>query len=260
MELGLRGKSAIVTGGARSIGKAIVEGLVGEGTNVAIADVLIDMARGVAEQLNSDDVRVFAIKTDVSKKTDVENLTQAALKEFDKIDILVNAAGIIRVTKFLDIEEQEWNQIFDINAKGVYLATRAVAPHMVSRREGKIVNISSRAGKDSVPELSHYGASKFAIIGLTQSIAKELAEYNINVNAICPGNLRNDMWEKISDARSRRTGETEQEIFDKQISTIPLKRMQLPEDIANVALFLCSEVARNITGESINVNGGSLTD
>ena len=260
MELGLSGKVAIVTGGARGIGKSIVEGFAKEGANVVVSDILFDAASDLAEKLGQNGTKTLVVKTDVSKKSDAENLTEATLKEFGKIDILVNAAGIIKNTLLVDIEEEEWDQILNINAKGVYLVTQAVVPHMIAAKKGKIVNISSRSGKDAQAGLSHYGASKFAIIGITQALAKELGPYNINVNAICPGIIRTDMWEIILDARAALSGMPREEIWDKLIETIPLKRPQVSEDIANVVLFPSSDVARNITGEAINVNGGARMD
>ena len=260
MELGLTGKVAIVTGGARGIGKSIVEEFVKERANVVVSDILFDAASELAEKLTQNGANTLVIKTDVSNKSDVESLAEATLKEFGKIDILVNAAAILRDNLLVNIEEEEWDQILNINAKGVYLVTRAVAPHMIAAKQGKIVNISSRSGKDAQAGLSHYGASKFAIIGITQALAKELAPYNINVNAICPGIIRTDMWEIILDARAARSGMPREEIWARMIETIPLNRPQGPEDIANVVLFLSSDIARNITGEVINVNGGARMD
>ncbi|HEY82922.1 MAG TPA: SDR family oxidoreductase [Dehalococcoidia bacterium] len=260
MELGLEGKVAIVTGGARGIGKSIAEGFAREGCNVVISDILSEAAQKTAKNLAQNGIKALAVETDVSQKASADNLAAVTIKEFGRIDILVNAAGIVRDSRFVDIEEEEWDQILNINAKGVYLVTKAVVPHMIAARAGKIVNISSRSGKEAQAGLSHYGASKFAVIGLTQALAKELAEYNINVNAVCPGILHTDMWEKILDARSARTGLPREEIWARMLDTIPLKRPQLPEDIANVVLFLCSEVSRNITGEAINVNGGARMD
>lgn len=260
MELGLKGKVAIVTGGARGIGEGIVEGFAREGASVVISDILLDAAQELAEKLTRSGAKALAVRTDVSQKPDADNLVAATLKEFGRIDILVNGAGIISDIRFVDIEEGEWDRVFDINAKGVYLVTRAVIPHMIAARQGKIVSISSRSGKDAQAGLAHYGASKFAIIGMTQALAKEAAEYNINVNAICPGVLRTDMWDKILDARSERSGVPGEQIFARIIETIPLRRPQDPEDIANMVLFLSSEVARNITGEAININGGVRMD
>ena len=260
MELGLKGKITIVTGGARGIGKSIVEGFAKEGTSVVISDILFDLAQELAEKLTKGGTKALAVKTDVSQKSDADNLSAATLKEFGKIDILVNAAGIVRDTRLVDIEEEEWNQVIDINAKGVYLVTRAVVPHMIAARQGKIVNISSLAGKRGSVGFTHYSASKFAVIGITQTLAGELAEYNINVNAVCPGIVYTAMWEMLLDARAKRQGVSREQIWDEWMEQIPLKRPQTPEDIANVILFLSSEVSENMTGETINVNGGLRMD
>ncbi len=260
MDLGLEGKIAIVTGGAGSIGAAIVEGFVREGSSVVIADNSLDEAKKLAEKLGRGGVKILAIKTDVTKKSDADNLASATLQEFGKVDILINNAGVISDMRFVDIEEEDWDRVNDVNAKGVYLVTRAVVPHMIAARYGKIVNLSSLAGKKGAVGVSHYCASKFAVIGITQSLAYELAEYNINVNAVCPGILRTALWEVLLDARAGRLGLPREEIWDRTIEQIPLKRPQNPEDIANVILFLSSEVSRNMTGEAISVNGGLRMD
>jgi len=260
MDLGLKGKVAVVTGGAGGIGRSIVEEFIREGASVVIGDILHDIAQELAKKLNQSGARATAVKTDATKKSDAENLVATAVKEFGKIDILVNAAGITQDILLVDIDEAAWDRMLEVNAKSVYLTIKAAMPHMVAARYGKIINLSSRSGKEGMPGLSHYAASKFAIIGFTQAVAKELAQYDINVNAVCPGILRTDMWEKILDARSARTGIPREEVWAKVMETIPLKRPQVPEDIASVVLFLSSDVSRNITGEAINVNGGARMD
>lgn len=260
MELGLRGKVAIVTGGAGGIGKSIAEGFAREGADIVIGDLLLEAAQKLAERLNSSGARAIAVRADVTKKSDVDSLIATTMKEFGSIDILVNAAGITQDKWMVEIEEADWDKILEVNAKSVYLTIKAVMPHMMAARYGKIVNISSRSGKEGMPGLSHYAASKFAIIGFTQGVAKELAQYDINVNAVCPGILRTDMWEKILDARSARMGLPREEVWSRAMETIPLKRPQVPEDITNVVLFLSSDVSRNITGEAVSVNGGARMD
>ena len=261
MDLRLEGKVAIVTGGARGLGEAMVAGFAREGASVVIGDILHDKAHDLAGRLSSGKAKVIAVRTDVRKKADADNLAKTALDEFGKIDILVNNAGVVGDYDFLDIEEEEWNRVMDTNAKGVYLVTRAVLPHMIAARYGKIVNISSRAGKNGAPTNSHYSASKFAVIGLTQSLAMAMAKYSININAICPGIVRTQMWEELMDARSKRRGIPREEIFARTVKEVaPMGRPVEPDDIANMVLFLSSDVARNITGESINVNAGSLMD
>jgi NAD(P)-dependent dehydrogenase (short-subunit alcohol dehydrogenase family) len=260
MDLGLRGKVAIVTGGAGGIGAAIVNGFVKEGASVVIADVNLDTVPKLLENAAREGVRISSVRTDVSRKSDAANLVANTLKKFGKIDILVNAAGIYHVFRFIDIEEEEWDQVIDVNAKGVYLVTRAVVPHMIAARQGKIVNISSISGKEALPEESHYVASKFAINGLTQALAKELAEYNINVNAVCPGIVYTSMWEQALVTISKLEGISKEQASNKWIEQIPQKRPQTVEDIASVVLFLSSEVSRNITGEAVSVNGGLRMD
>ena len=261
MDLGLEGKVAIVTGGASGIGEAIVEGFVKEGVHVVIADINGDAAQELAKKLARDKVRILAVKTDVTKKSDADNLAPTALKEFGKIDILVNDAGVgPNFLKLIELEEKDWGRVNDVNVKGTYLVTRAVIPHMIAARHGKIINFSSVAGKEGEADVCAYCASKFAIIGITQSLAKELAEYYINVNAVCPGTVRTAMWERNLDILSKRTGKPREQIFAEWCGTIPLKRPQTPADIANTVLFLSSEVTCNITGEAISVNGGQRMD
>jgi len=260
MNLGLKGKVAIVTGGARGIGGSIVEGFAKEGASVMIGDILFDVAQKLAGKLTKSGTRAIAVRTDVTKKSDFDNLVATTIKEFGKIDILVNAAGITQDILLADIDEAAWDRMLEVNAKSVYLGIKSVMPHMIAARYGKIVNISSRSGKEGQPGLSHYAASKFAIIGFTQATARELAPYDINVNAVCPGILRTDMWEKILDTRSARIGIPREEVWSRAMETIPLKRPQVPEDIASLVLFLSSDVSRNITGEAISVNGGARMD
>jgi meso-butanediol dehydrogenase/(S,S)-butanediol dehydrogenase/diacetyl reductase len=259
MELGLRDKVVIVTGGARGIGAAIASDFVEEGANVIIGDTSVDLAGGLAAKMKGG-AKIMVVRIDVTKKSDAEGLVAKTMNEFGKIEILVNNAGVVQEKLFVDIEEDDWDRINHVNAKGIYLVTKAVVPHMIAARYGKIVNISSRSGKDGQIGLSHYAASKFAVIGLTQALAKELGEYNINVNAVCPGIIRTAMWDKILAARAERQGLPREQIFDNLVRQVPLGRPQDPDDVAKVALFLSSEVSRNMTGEAINVNGGLRMD
>ena len=259
MELGLSDKVVIVTGGAHGIGAAIVSGFVEEGARVIIGDTSVDLAEDLAAKIEGG-AKITVVRIDVTKQSDAQDLVAKTITEFGKIDILVNNAGIVQEKLFVDIEEDDWERINQVNAKGVYLVTKAVVPHMIAAKYGKIVNISSRSGKDGQIGLSHYAASKFAVIGLTQALAKELGGYNINVNAVCPGIIYTYMWDKILASRTERQGLPSQQIFDNLVKQIPLGRPQNPDDIAKVVLFLSSEVSRNITGEAINVNGGLRMD
>ncbi|MFC1957069.1 SDR family NAD(P)-dependent oxidoreductase, partial [Chloroflexota bacterium] len=202
MELSLKGEVAIVTGGASGMGTAIAEGFAREGVDVVIADIDLDIAQKLSKKLRDYGVRATAIKTDVTKKSDAYNLVSTTLKQFGKIDTLVNDAGVTSNIFLTDLEEEEWDRINNVNIKGIYLVTRAVIPYMISQRSGKIISIASIAGKEGIAGQTHYCSSKFAVIGFTQALAKELGEYNINVNAVCPGLVRTPMWPKLLDDMS----------------------------------------------------------
>lgn len=261
LELGLQGKVAIVTGGAMGMGRACIEGFVKEGVNSIIADLQIEKAERIANKLSRDKARVIAIETDVSKQADVVECASRTMKEFGKIDILVNNAGVgSQNIDFINLPEEQWDLLNRVNAKGVFLMTKAVLPHMIAAKYGKIINFSSLYGKEAFPLAVDYCASKFAVIAITQSVAKEHAQYNINVNAVCPGIVRTDIWDNILSILSKRTGEHPDEIWRKTVESIPLKRPQTTEDVANVVLFLSSDISKNITGESISINGGMKMD
>jgi NAD(P)-dependent dehydrogenase (short-subunit alcohol dehydrogenase family) len=204
--------------------------------------------------------KLIRVKTDVTIASETFNLVKTTLAEFGKIDILVNNAGVQRVSRLIDMEERVWDFINKVNAKGVYLMTKAVVPHMIASRYGKIVNISSGAGREGYAGFSHYCASKFAVIGFTQSLAKELAEFDINVNAVCPGIVRTQMWEGMLDDFTQSEKIPREEIFEKWVQEIPLRRPQTGDDIANAVLFLCSDISRNITGQKFGIDGGLRMD
>jgi meso-butanediol dehydrogenase/(S,S)-butanediol dehydrogenase/diacetyl reductase len=241
----LDGRVAVVTGGARGIGRAIVDALAVRGADVVVADLEPDLA--------GDEK---AVRVDVTDEASVRDLVRDVIERHGRLDILVNNAGVSRSLPFVDIDEAEWDRVFDVNVKGVYLACRAVVPHMMQRRSGKIVNISSMVGKEAIPLFVHYSASKFAVLGLTQGLAKEMAPYDVNVNAVCPGVVRTPLWEPLLDQLSATKGITRDQAFDEFVSGIPLGRPQEPEDIGEVVAFLASDRARNMTGQGINVTGG----
>jgi meso-butanediol dehydrogenase / (S,S)-butanediol dehydrogenase / diacetyl reductase len=261
MLLGIKDKVVIVTGGARGIGAAIVRSFVEEEANVVLGDITIDETWGFVDELGRSGSRVLPIRIDITKQSDVENLVSTAMGMHGKIDILVNNAGVCHNVTFLDISEEEWDQVNSVNAKGTYLVTKAVLPHMISAKQGKIVNIASVAGKEGFEGHAHYCASKFAVIGLTQALAKEVAGHNINVNAVCPGILRTQMWEGMLDTLTLRENRPKDEILNSWVDRlIPLKRLQTPQDIANAVLFLSSDVSKNMTGQSVCVDGGIRMD
>jgi meso-butanediol dehydrogenase / (S,S)-butanediol dehydrogenase / diacetyl reductase len=252
----LEGKVAIVTGGAKGIGRGIVDALAAHGASVVIADLDLDGATAAADALARQGAGAQALSLDVTSWDDNRRLVRDVLEANGQIDILVNNAGVSKSIPFVDIDEAEWDRVFDVNVKGVYLATRAVLPHMIERRYGKIVNLSSMVGKEAIPLFVHYSASKFAVIGMTQGVAKEVAEYGINVNAVCPGVVRTPLWEPLLDQLAANKRITRDEAFAEFIAGIPLGRPQDPEDIGEVVAFLASEKSRNMTGQGINVTGG----
>jgi acetoin reductase-like protein len=255
--LDLLGKVAVVTGGAKGIGRGIVEALARHGATVVVADVDGEEATRTAEAVDAvEGARIVGRRLDVTSWEDDQRLVAELLEELGQIDILVNNAGVSRGIPFLDIDEAEWDRVFDVNVKGVYFATRAVLPHMIGRRSGRVVNLASMVGKEAIPLFVHYSASKFAVMGITQGVAKEVAEHGITVNAVCPGVVRTPLWEPLLDQLSAEKGITRDEAFAEFIDGIPLGRPQEPEDIGEVVAFLASDKARNMTGQGINVSGG----
>jgi NAD(P)-dependent dehydrogenase (short-subunit alcohol dehydrogenase family) len=170
--------------------------------------------------------------------------------------VLVNNAGVSRSVPFHELDEAEWRRVHDVNVLGVFLCCRAVVPHMMDRRSGRIINIASMVGKEAIPFFVHYSASKFAVIGLTQGLAKEMAPYDVNVNAVCPGVVRTPLWEPLLDQLSATKGISRDEAWQEFVDGIPLGRPQEPEDIGEAVAFLASDHARNMTGQGLNVTGG----
>ena len=257
------GKTAIVTGGGRGIGRGISLAMARNGADVVVADIIVENAEGVADEVRALGRRAQALSLDVANQESVDAMAAQALTEFGAIDILVNNAGVIGAQGWEQRavpNEEDWDFIFEINVKGIARVTDAIAPHMKERRYGKIVNIASIAGRQGSSRNPPYNVSKAGVISLTQAQAQDLAPHNINVNAICPGLLWTPMWERIT-ARTPMTPnpeeKTQRELFEEHVQVqIPLGREQTPDDIGNLAAFLASEYALNITGQSINVSGG----
>ena len=258
-------KIAIVTGAARGIGKAIAIQLAKGGANVVATDINEDDLRDTYNDLIEIGNKCLISRLDVTDQDSVNLVVKNVTAEFPSIDILVNNAGTIGAPGWEERDvpdESDWDAIYAVNLKGMAKITEAVIPTMKSNRKGKIINMSSITGRLGTVTSPPYGVSKAGVINLTQAWALELAEFSINVNAICPGLLWTPMWQRIAHQWSldqeKWKGYTPRQIFDSAIKDrIPLGREQTPEDIAYVAAFLASDYARNITGQSINVNGGS---
>ena len=246
--MNLKGKNALVTGGSRGIGKAIVLELAREGANVALTYISNeDRAKEVIGEVESYDVKGLAIKADVSKEEEVNNMIEIVNSELGGIDILVNNAGITKDNLLIRMKTEDWDDVINTNLKGVYLCTKAVVRGMMKKRYGKIVNIASVVGISGNAGQGNYSASKAGIIGFTKSIAKELGSRGININGVAPGFVETDMTNVLNE-----------KIKEEMLNQIPLKRFARPEDIADVVVFLCSDKANYITGQIINVDGGML--
>lgn len=255
----LQGAVAIVTGGARGIGRGIAYELAREGVRVAIADLpttSADRDETIAgiKALGSD---AIAVDVDVRDFAQCQAMVQGAIDKWGQVDILVNNAGVIKVGPVFMFGEEDWDLIQDVNVKGTFLCSKAVAPHMMQRRAGRIVNLASMAGKTGRAGASSYCASKFAVIGFTQALAEEMGQFDVTVNAVCPGEVDTYMWQEVLlPAIALGTGVTKEEAWEQAaVKNVPLKRPQTVEDIGEAVVFLCK--AKNITGESINVTGGS---
>jgi len=239
----LKNKVAIVTGAGQGIGREIALTLSKEGAKVIVTDIT-EKIHDVVKEIGS---QAFGIKVDVSKREQTEAMAKKTLEKFGRIDILVNNAGIYPFKSLLEMKEEDWDNVIDVNLKGVFNCTKAVLPTMIKQKYGKIINITSIAGtKVGFPNLVHYSASKAGILGFTKSAALELAQYNINVNAIAPG---------VIDTHGVRTG-MDKEALKQITQTIPAKRMGKPIDVANLVVFLVSDESSYITGECIVVDGG----
>ncbi|MDH5390106.1 MAG: SDR family oxidoreductase [Candidatus Bathyarchaeota archaeon] len=254
----LEGKVAIVTGAGRGIGKAIALAFAKEGADVVIAELRPELARKTSKEIKALSREALAVKTDVRVSGEVEAMVNKTLEKFGKIDILVNNAGTAGTPEAVAhaglpwlIEEEHWDATFDVNMKGIYLCCKYVVPHMVERKNGKIINIASVAGKSfwkGAPLLLHYCASKAAVINFTENLAVVLGPDGINVNDICPVYLWTDLW------KTGVGGEAGKHEFEEIVKETTIQgRMTTPEKIAALAVFLASEDGNDITAQSIDV-------
>jgi 3-oxoacyl-[acyl-carrier protein] reductase len=244
------GKVALVTGAARGIGKAIALKLAQEGADVVVTDVDLEGAQRVAQEIEGLGYKAKAIQADVSQREAVQRLVSKAVSVFGQIDILVNNAGIIRRGTFLEHDPQDWEKVLSVNLGGTFNCAKEVVPLMVKQGGGKIINISSVVGKmGDIASAPSYGTSKGAINTFTKSLARELAPYGINVNAVAPHAIETDMSREWSEEKRRQI-----------VEAIPLKRLGKSEEVAEVVAFLASDGAGFITGQILDVNGGYLMD
>jgi sorbitol-6-phosphate 2-dehydrogenase len=250
----LDGQVAIVTGAAQGLGAALAQRLAKEGCKVVVADMNLEKAQEVAAALPD----AMAVHVDVSKEEMVNRLVDQTVEKYGRLDLFVANAGIVRSGPIETFEYDTWRQVIDVNLIGYFLCARAAARVMIKQNSGSIIQINSKSGKLGSYRNSAYAASKFGGIGLTQSLALELADYGIRVNAICPGNLLDSpLWQdSLFEEYARNQGITVEEVRAKYLGKVPLGRSCAYEDVANVMVFLASSDASYMTGQAINVTGG----
>jgi NAD(P)-dependent dehydrogenase (short-subunit alcohol dehydrogenase family) len=249
----LTGQVALITGAGTGIGRAIAHALAGAGARVAVSDIDLESAQRVVLEL-PEAIPLFLDVTSPESAARAVAATEAAL---GSIDILINNAGVSTMNRIEELTIEEWDFNFDVNARGVFLVTRAALPGMIARRAGCIVNTASMAGKKAVPLLAHYAASKWACIGFTLSAAVELAQHGIRVNCVCPGYVKTSMQQRELAWEGELRGLSPVEVAEGYIRLTPLGRMETPEDVAQVVRWLCSPQAAFVTGAAIDVTGGS---
>ncbi len=242
----LKGKVALITGAARGIGRKIAEVYASEGAEIAFTDLSRDdNMNSLEKSLNAAGTKCKGFVSDASDYSATQETVEAVIEEFGRIDILVNNAGITRDTLLMRMEEEMWDLVIKVNLKSVFNFTKATQKYMLKARVGSIINMSSVVGVNGNAGQSNYSASKAGILGFTMSVAKELGSRNVRCNAIAPGFIITDM-----------TGKLSEEVKEQWVKTIPLRRGGVPEDVANVAVFLGSDLSSYVTGQTLSVCGG----
>lgn len=249
----LNEKRAFLTGGATGIGHAIARGLVAQGVKVAIADLNEKAAKEAAAALGAGHL---GIGVDVRDPASVTRAFTQTVETLGAVEICVANAGVSSMRPAVDLTLEDWDFNMNVNARGVFLTNQAAARHFLQTGTGVIVNTASLAAKVGAPFLAHYSASKFAVVGWTQALARELAPRGIRVNAVCPGFVKTGMQDREVEWEGTLRGIAGPDVVQDYIGQTPLGRLETPEDVANVAIFLCSEAARFMTGQAINVTGG----
>ncbi|KAA3646450.1 MAG: SDR family NAD(P)-dependent oxidoreductase [Chloroflexi bacterium] len=249
---------AVISGAANGIGKACALRFAQEGASVALLDVDADNSKTAAEECRAEGVEALAIITDVKDKAQVESAVKQVLETWGQLNVLVCSAGVYSGSPLESVDEEDWHNTVQTNLSGVFLCNQAVAEVMKAQGSGSIINISSMAGKTSFPATMEYSASKSGIIGLTRSVAMEMANYGVTANTICPGNTKTNMLQQVAEVVAPQEDMTPEAWLEMRSSDAPLGRFAEPWEIAGVAAFLASEDARYITGQAIEVDGGMV--
>ena len=255
-----KNKTACITGAGNGIGRAISIAMGNEGYNIVCADINNDHANETLDIIKKNNGLGIVIKTDVTNFLDIKKMVSNTIESFGSIDVLVNNAGVTRTSGIMDLTEEDWHWIHNVNAKGTFFCLQETARQMIKQKNGgRIINMASVGGKGFV-DVSNaiYAASKGAVISLTKTAAQELGKYEITVNAICPGITHTKILSNIIKKRSLEQNKTESEIIKHYVRDIPLGRANEPEDIAAMVVFLSSEGAKNISGQSYNIDGGLI--
>src|SRR5579871_4284564 len=259
--MSLANRVALVTGAGQGIGKASALALSAAGAHVVAADIDHAKAEETANEIMASQRRALAVQADVGELHEIDRMVHQSLEQFGQIDILVNNAGVTRRADIMEVTEADWDRIHRVNAKGVFFCLQRVAREMIPRRSGRIINMASVAGKGYIGASNvAYAASKGAVISMTKLAALQLGQYNINVNSVCPGVTRTALSDANLAVAAQQQGITLEEMERRRADVIPLKRANDPEDIAAMVVFLASPGARNITGQSFNVDGGLIPD
>lgn len=246
---------ALVTGAGRGIGRAIADALAANGYRLALCS-RTGTAEVAAAEIAAGGAEAFGTRIDVSRPPELREFVESALERFGRVDVLVSNAGVNHAGAVLDMPLERFDDIFSTNVRGVFFGAQAVAPAMIAQRGGAIVNVASFVARSPVPLFTAYSASKAAVVSLTRGLALELAEHDINVNAVCPGNVWSDIWASSTAELARVTGMTAQDFFEQTMEKQPFRRPQTGAEVGAAVVFLCSEAARNITGEAVYVSGG----
>ncbi|HEB11937.1 MAG TPA: SDR family oxidoreductase [Spirochaetales bacterium] len=252
------GQVVLITGSANGIGKVTALRFAEEGAHIACIDIDDKANQDTAEKCHKFDIETLVIHSDVTEADEAGQTVKEVLAKWGRIDTLVCSAGLYEGAPIVEVEFEDWQKIIDINLTGTFLYNKAVVPVMIKQRSGSIVNISSMAGKTSWEASSQYSASKSGVIGLTRSVAMDLAPYGVTANAICPGNTLTDMVKGVAAKVGARYGMTGQEWLDMRANDCPMKRLAQPWEMAGVIAFLASKDSRYLTGQSIEVDGGMV--
>ena len=254
----LDGQIAIVTGAGRGIGRATALELAKMGADIVVAELDRAGADRTASEVKGLGRRVLIVPTDVTSRADLQAMADRARGEFGRIDVLVNNAGIYRAALPLDVTEEHWDAVLDVNAKAVFFASQAVLPAMIAQKRGNIISLASLAGKVGSRNNLPYNASKAAVVSITKSLALAHAADGIRANCVCPGFVETDMWTMVAREQGALQGMAPEEFTRQRLAQIPLGRMETPQDVANVIAFLASSRAAYMTGQAINVTGGVI--